>query len=325
MDRRAFVAGAVSVLTAPLAAEAQRAAKVGRIGVLDVGLAADSSGRLESFWKALRELGYVERQNIEIHTRYADGMYAKLSDLASELVRLKPDVLVSPDEYGVRALVKATSAIPIVMAGGDSWVSFVAPENLARPSGNVTGVVSIGSHLEGKRMELLRETLPAVSRVATFRDSTVFPYREGRLSKSQSERWGLTFIGIVVSGPDDFEGAFAAATAERAGGLSLAHTPMFYTHRRRLAVLAVRNRLAWIAAERTYAEAGCLLSFGANGNDLVRRAAVYVDKLLKGAKPADLPVEQPTKFDLVINLKTAKTLALTIPPSVLARADEVIE
>jgi putative ABC transport system substrate-binding protein len=174
-------------------------------------------------------------------------------------------------------------------------------------------------------MELLRETLPAVSRVATFHDSTVFSSREGRLSKWQSKRWELTFIGIVVAGPDDFEDAFAAVKTERVGALSLADTPMFYTHRRRLAELAVKHRLAWIAAEREYAEAGCLMSFGANGSELVRRAATYVHRILKGAKPADLPVEQPTKFELVINLKTAKALGLTIPQSVLLRAEEVIQ
>src|SRR5262249_43264245 len=153
----------------------------------------------------------VEGLNIEFDWRYADGMYARLSNLATELIGLKPDVLVSPDEWGVRALLKATTTIPIVMGGADAWHSFFAPENLAKPTRNITGKISMRREIEGKRMELLRETLPAVSRVATFQDSTVFNYPGGRLAKSQSQRWGFTFIGIVVGGPDDFEGAFAAA------------------------------------------------------------------------------------------------------------------
>jgi putative tryptophan/tyrosine transport system substrate-binding protein len=233
-----------ALLAAPLAAEAQPKRTTPRIAVLEVGSSSASSARTESFRKSVRELGYVEGRNIEITWRYADGTYARFSNLASELIGLRPDVLVSLDEWGIRALLKATTAIPIVMAGVDAWSSFIAPENLARPTRNITGVISAGRDLEGKRMELLRETLPSVSRVATFWDSTVFNYSEGRLSRSQSQRWGLTFIGIVVNGPDDFEGAFSAATAERVSGLSLPHTPLFYTHRQRLADLAIRNRLA---------------------------------------------------------------------------------
>jgi putative ABC transport system substrate-binding protein len=326
VDRRTFLVSSLDLLAAPLAAKAQTAPNVARIGVLEVGSAADASARMESFRKVLREFGRVEGQRLTIEWRFAEGQSAKLSRLAVELVGLKPDVLVASNRAGVWALRYATTAIPIVMAGVDAGTTLLTPQNLARPVvGNLTGVISMASEGEGKRMDLLRETRPAVSRVATLRDSTDFPYREGRMSKSQSERWGFTFIAIVVSGPDDFEGAFAGVTTERVGALSLPETPMFYTHRRRLAELAVRHRLAWIAAEREYAEAGSLMSFGADGNDLIRRAVAFVDKILRGAKPADLPVEQPTKFELVINLKTAKALGLTIPPAVLARADEVIQ
>jgi putative tryptophan/tyrosine transport system substrate-binding protein len=326
MDRRAFIAGTFALLAAPLGAKAQTAPNVARIGVLEVGSAADASARMESFRKGLRQFGRVEGQGLTIEWRFAEGQSAKLSRLAVELVELKPDILVTSHRAGMGALRSATTAIPIVVAGVDAGTTFFAPQNLARPVvGNVTGVISMASEGDAKRMDLLRETRPAVSRVAALRDLTDFPYREGRMSKSQSERWGFTFIAIVVGGPDDFKGAFAAIIPDRVGALSLPNTPMFYTHRRQLAELAVRHRLAWIAEEHEYAEAGCLMSFGANGNELVRQAATYVDKILKGAKPADLPIEQPTRFELVINLKTAKALKLTIPPSVLNRADQVIQ
>ncbi len=315
----------IGLLAAPLLARAQPSPKVARIGVLDVGSAVDSAARMESFRKGLREFGHVEGQSTKIEWRFAEGQSARLPNLAAELVGTRPNVLVSPDVWGAVALHKATTAIPIVMAGAGAWHRLVNPENLARPVGNVTGVISMAPELQGKRMELLGEALPAVSRVATFQDGTEAYYPQGRMSKSQSERWGFTFIAIVVGGPDDFAGAFAAAIADGAGALSLPNTPMFYTHRRRLADLAVRNRLAWIAPDREYAEAGCLMSYGADRNDLVRRAATYVDKILKGAKPADLPVEQPTKFELIVNMKTAKALGLTIPQSVLLRVDQVIE
>jgi putative ABC transport system substrate-binding protein len=219
----------------------------------------------------------------------------------------------------------ATTAIPIVAAGADAGSQLVTPENLARPIGNITGVISTLRETEGKRMELLREAVPAVARVATFWDcSGILVCRPGATAKSRSERWGFTFVPIEVWGPDDFEGAFATAIKEGARALSLSNTAMFYTHRRRLADLAVKNRLAWIAGDREYAEAGCLMSYGADVKDLARRTATYVDRILRGAKPADLPIEQPTRFEFVVNLRTATALGLTIPPTILARADEVI-
>jgi len=314
----------IGLLGVTLAARAQ-SPKIARVGVLDVGSAADASARMAALRDALRELGYVDGRNITIESRFAEGQSARLSNLASELVGAKPDVLVSSSGGSVGALHDATTMIPIVMAGSDPETRLFNPENLARPVGNVTGVISSRAQLEPKRMELLREALPAVSRVATFRDFTDFPYREGRMAKSQSERWGFTFIAIVVGGPDDFAGAFAAVVQERARALILPDTPMLYAHRRTLADLAVKNRLAWIAADREYADAGCLMSYGANRNELVRRAATYVDRILKGAKPADLPVEAPRKLELVVNLRTGKALGLAIPPAVLARADETLK
>ncbi len=316
------VPGVLALLAAPLVAQAQPAGKVYRIGFLDASPRAVSSARIESFQRGLRQLGYIEGQNVKIEWRFGEARAAGLPDLAKELVGLKPDVLVSLSDEGIDALQRAAGVIPIVMLGTDTRTVL---DNLARPSGNRTGVISMSRQLEGKRMELLREAVPAASRVAIFQDAVDWPYRPGETAPSRTERWGVTFIQIKVRGPDDFAGAFAIAIKEQARALTLLNTTMFYTHRRRLADLAVKNRLAWVAGDREYAEAGCLMSYGADGKDLARRAATYVDKILKGAKPADLPVEQPTTFQLVINLKTAKALGLTIPPSVLLRADEVIE
>jgi putative tryptophan/tyrosine transport system substrate-binding protein len=313
---------ALALVAAPLVAEAEQAGKLYRIGFLDASPRTASSARIESFQAALRELGYVEGRNVKIDWRFGEGTEAGLPDLAAELVGLKPDVLVSLSSYGMGALQSVAAMIPIVMAGAERRAM---PENLARPSGNITGVASASGGLEGKRMELLREAVPAASRVAIFQDAVNWPYRPGESAPSRAERWGVTFIQIKVRGPDDFESAFAIASTEKAGGLTVLNTPLFYTHRRRLAELAARHRVAWIAGYREYPEAGCLMSYGPDGREMARHAAIYVDKILKGRKVADLPVEQPTKFELVINLKTAKAIGLTIPPAVLARADEVIE
>lgn len=251
-----------------------------------------------------------------------DGWEVRLPSLAAELVGLKPDVVVSFSATGIGALKNATTEIPIVMAGAEARAG---PQDLRAPSGNTTGVISIARDLEGKRMELLRETVPAISRVAVFQDASNFPYRAREFATSRAERWGFTFIQIKVRGPDDFEDAMATAIKERAGALSLFNFPLFYVHRRRLAELAVENRLAWVAADREYAEAGALMSYGPDGRDLARRAATYVVRILKGVKPLNLPLEESTKIELVINLGTAKALGLTIPPTVLARADELIQ
>jgi putative ABC transport system substrate-binding protein len=317
----------IAALATPRAVQAQPRAKVYRIGVLDDSSAVAASARIESLRNGLRDLGHIEGQNMKIDWRFAEGKEVALSTLATELVGLKPDVLVSSTGVGLAALHNATTAIPIVAAGADASTRDVTPQNLARSRGNITGVISSERETDGTRMELLREAVPSVARVATFRDCTSLgiPLCRPGVTATPSERWGLTFVPMEVRGPDDFEGAFAASIKEGARALSLANTAMFYTYRRRLADLAVKSRLSWIAGDRAYAEAGCLMSYGPDANELVRRAANYVDRILRGAKPADLPVEQPTKFQLVVNLKTAKALGLTIPPAVLARADEIIQ
>ena len=317
---------ALSLLAGPFAAKAQPAGKVYRIGILDDSSAAAASARIESLRKGLHDLGHIEGQNVKIEWRFAEGKEAALFPLATELAGLKPDVLVSSTGAGLAALRRATTAIPIVAAGADAETRDVTPQNLARPSGNITGVISVEGETDGKRMELLRDAVPAIVRVATFWDCNSRNIAGCRRSAgtSRPERWGFTFIPIRVWTPDDFEGAFATSIKEGARALSLSNTAMFYTHRRRLADLAVKNRLAWIGGEREYAEAGCLMSYGPDAKDLTRLAASYVDRILRGAKPADLPIEQPTKFALVVNLRTAKALGLTIPPAMLARADELI-
>jgi putative ABC transport system substrate-binding protein len=311
----------------PVLAQSQQAGRVHRIGVLDDSSADAASARIESFRKGLRDLGRIEGQNVKIESRFAEGKEAALSTLATELAGLKPDVLVASTGAGLAALHNATTAIPIVAAGADAETRDVTPQNLARPGGNITGVISSEREADGKRMELLHEAVPAIARVATFWDCNsrnIAGCRSGVAVKSRVERWGFTFVPIQVWGPDDFEVAFASSIKEGARALSLSNTALFYTHRRRLAELAVKNRLAWIAGDRAYAEAGCLMSYGPDAKDLVRRAASYVDRILRGAKPADLPIEQPTRLELVVNLKTAKALGLTIPRTVLARADELI-
>jgi putative ABC transport system substrate-binding protein len=322
VERRTFL-GTVTrgVLSVPLAAEAQPG-KVPRVGFLSVDAAAEAAAAINAFRQGLHELGHVEGKNIVIEWRFAEGRLDRLATLATELVGLPIDVAVTNDGLAVQSFRAASPTVPIVLAGADLQWSKI--DNLARPGGNVTGVTSTTTELESKLMELLKETAPARSRVTVLRDLAVYPNpRENAILRS--ERWGLTFIAIPVRGPEDFERAFATAAKERAGALSVAHLPLFYSQRRRLAELAKRGRLVWVAANRQYTLAGSLMSYGPEPNDLVRRSASYVSRILKGAKPADLPIEQPTKFELVINLKTAKALSLTIPPMVLARADEVIE
>jgi len=313
------------LFAAPLAVEAQSAGKRYRIGFLDASPRAASSARIESFQGGLRELGYTDGRNVTIDWRFGEGRDARLPDLAKELAALKPDVLVSLSTPGVWALRYATTTIPIVMAGADSVTPNAIPQNLARPAWNITGVVSAVREAEGKRMELLREAVPTASRVAIFQDALNVSYDAGQAAPSRVERWGVIFIQIKVRGPEDFESGFAIAAKEQARGLTVPNTPLFYPHRRRLAELAARHRFAWIAGAREYAEAGCLMSYGADGRELARRAATYVDKIFKGTRVADLPIEQPARFEFVVNLKTAKALGLTIPPAVLGRADEVIQ
>jgi len=325
MDRRAFLAGTGAVLlAAPLAAEAQQAGRVPRIGFL--GTFAGPA--FDAFRQALRELGWVEGQNIAIDYRSAGGRLDRLPDVAAELVRLKVDIIVAEGTQGVAAAKNATETIPIVMIAGSAdpvGLGFIA--SLARPGGNVTGLsYSVGPEIVGKLLELLKETVPKVRRVAILSNpaNPVQPLFIREL-KVAARSLGVQLQLLEARGPDEFDGAFAAMTKERVGALLVVADSMFIFHRTRLPDLAARSRLPAAYGTRADVEAGGLMSYGPSMRDLFRRAATYVDKILKGAKPGDLPVEQPTKFELVINLKTAKALGLTIPQSLLLRADEVIQ
>jgi putative tryptophan/tyrosine transport system substrate-binding protein len=311
-------------LAAGMTAEAQQPKKIPRIGYLS--LRSGPSGQDEAFKQGLRELGWVEGQNIAIEYRWAADQTDRLPSLAEDLVRLKVDVIVAWTGPVVQAAKNATSTIPIVMWAADP-VETGLVASLARPGGNVTGLSLILPDLAGKRLELLREVLPRLARVA-FLAHAEDPSSRLFIKESQDagQSLGLKIQPLVVKGPEEFEGAFAAMIRERAGAL-VVH-PLFISgggHGPRIAALAARNRLPTMSDGFQFAEAGGLMYYGPDRIALSRRDAVYVDKILKGAKPAELPVEQPMKFELVINLKTAKQIGLTIPQSVLYRADKVIK
>jgi putative tryptophan/tyrosine transport system substrate-binding protein len=324
MNRRAFVTGLGAVLAAPLRGEAQEAGKVYRVGYLSAG---SSTSVVEAFREGLREHGWVEGQNLVIEYRYAEGAYDRLPDLAAELVRLKVDVIVASPSPPAAAAKNATATIPIVMIGaGADPVGQGLTASLARPGGNVTGLsYSVGQEIFGKQLALLKEAIPKVHRAAVVWNPAISGLAPaiGEV-KIAARALGLQILVLEVRGPNDFDTAFAMAK-ERVGGLLVLVDSMFSFHRTRLADLAAKNRLPAVYTNRLPVEVGGLMSYGPSFSDLWRRAAGYVDRILKGSKPGDLPVEQPTKFELVINLKTAKALGLTIPPSLLRRVDQVIE
>jgi putative ABC transport system substrate-binding protein len=323
VDRRTWLVGFPGLLAAPLAADAQPAGKNPRIGILRPGSPPDPL--LDAFRQGLRELGYDEGRNISIEYRWAEGKDERLPGLAADLVRLKVDVIVA-GVGAVEAAKRATTTIPIVMPVSNDPVRVGLVASLARPGGNITGLTSLSRELPGKWMELLKEALPRVSRVAVLWDPAGDP---GQVSTSEAAARSLGVRLHVLKVGDrtaGFEPAFAEARKNDAEALIVLGSPFFYVHRTRLVELAAKHRLPTIYAQREFViGAGGLMSYGADYGHQFRRAATYVDKILKGAKPADLPVEQPTKFELVINMKTAKTLGLTIPASVLTRADRVIE
>jgi putative tryptophan/tyrosine transport system substrate-binding protein len=326
MNRRAFVTGLGAVLAAPLAAEAQQAPKAPRIGVLHPGAPAAASQLVAAFKQGLREHGYVEGQNIVVERRFAEARAERLSDIAAELVRLKVDVIVTASDVGIAAVKQQTETIPIVMANSTDPVGTGFVASLARPGGNVTGLSNISPELSAKRLELLKEAVPGLSRVAIMWSpdvrGAVLDYKE---TENAARSLRLQLQSAEVSRADDFSRAFSALTIRRAEALIVAGSPLTYINRGQIASLAQKNRLPSMSTQREFAYAGGLITYGPNLAEQWRRAATYVDKILKGAKPGDLPVEQPTKFELVINLKTAKALGLTIPPSLLRRADQVIE
>jgi putative tryptophan/tyrosine transport system substrate-binding protein len=316
---------AVGLLATPVAARAQSAEKVYRIGYLTAVTA--SSPSLAAFRQGLRDLGWVEGHNIVIEYRSGEGRYDRLADVAAELVRLNVDVIVAAPTPAALAAKKATTTVPIVGVSLTEPVGIGLVTSLARPGGNVTGVsYSVGTDIFGKDLALLKEVVPKVRRVAVLSnpDSPAQPLTISNI-KDAARPLGLKLLLLEARAAGDFDGAFSAMARARVGALFIVTDPVFIPHRARLINLAARNLLPSISTQRADAEAGGLISYGPNFADMYRRAASYVDKILKGAKPGDLPVEQPTSFEFVINLKTAKALGLSIPQSVLARADQVIE
>ena len=307
--------------------QAQQSTKIPRIGYLNAVSPSSVSDRIEAFRQGLRELGYVEGKNIVIVSRYADGNLERLPALAAELARLKVDVIVSSGPVPTRFTKKATATIPIVMAQDSDPVGNGFVATLARPGGNITGLSTLAPELSGKRLELLKEIVPRLSRVAVFGTSTQ-PGNAQALKEVElaARAFGINLQYVDVLDPKDIETAFRAAGKGRADAvLMMVPSGVVNSLRKEIAELAVKSRLPATYQQSEYVEAGGLMSYGVSIDDLNRRAATYVDKILKGRKPADLPVEQPTKFELIINLKAAKQIGLTIPPNVLARADRVIK
>jgi putative tryptophan/tyrosine transport system substrate-binding protein len=315
---------AVTLLAVAVIGEAQQPKKVPRIGYLSPSDAATESTRSEPIRRALGELGYIEGQNIATEYRYAEGKVDRYPELAAELVRLKVDlIVVSGGDDLVRAAMNATKTIPIVMVGqGRDPVRAGLVESLARPGGNVTGFTNFSRELGGKRLELLKEAVSKLARVAVLYDPVVpGTTREVKEELPTAARaLGLTVQPWEVRAADDFEKVFAALNKQRPDGLYVLGGQLMNANRKRIADLALKSRLPSVYGARGYVEAGGLMSYGADLTDTYKRVAYYVDRIVKGAKPADLPVEQPTKFELVINLKTAKQIGLTIPPELLARA-----
>jgi putative ABC transport system substrate-binding protein len=328
VQRRHFLFAAGALLAAPFGAEAQQAANVARIGYLGRDI-VPGPHLPEALRQGLRDLGYVEGRNLVIEYRDAEGKSERLPALAAELVALKVDVIVAASILPALAAKEATSTLPIVVASVGDPVGSGLVTSLARPGGNVTGLSFLAPELVGKHLELVKQAVPDVSRVAILWQPGFLGERseKGVLKRAEVAAQTLRVRAQFVEArdPADFNRAFSEMTRARAGALTVLSSSMFLGERRRLVDLAAKNRLPTEYPYREFVDAGGLMSYGANIADLYRRAATYVDKILKGAKPGDLPVEQPTKFELVINVKTAKALGLTIPQSLLARADEVIQ
>jgi len=317
---------ALSVIAAPLAAEAQQTGKVHRIGFLGNTTAALEANLVGPFREGLRELGYVEGRNVLIEYRWVEGRYERLPALIGELIAQKVDVIVTAGTPATLAVKKATTSVPLVMvAVGDPVGTGIVP-SLSRPGGNITGLTSISPELDGKRLELLREVIPNVSHVAVlWNAASPLQVVAEKQTQAAARVLRLKVLSLGVRTEDEIEHALAAIVKERPGALLVLADRLFLQHRARIMDFAAQHRLPGVHAYRELVEVGGLMSFGPSYAGMHRRAAYFVDRILKGAKPADLPVERPAKFELVINLKAAKALGLTIPPSVLVRADEVIQ
>jgi putative ABC transport system substrate-binding protein len=322
MERRAFVAGILALLAAPLAAEAQQAAKVYRVGML---LAGERPTQVEGLRQGLREVGYIDGQNVVIEVRHAEGRFERLPAIAAELLRLKVDVIVATGSEGVQAAKDAAHTVPIVMTYVGDPVSRGFVASLARPGGNITGVANLGDELDTKRLELLKEVAPNIARIAVLWN----PPQPAHATQLKNLEAGARLLGVQlqlvpVRVPEDLDGAFSTILRERAGAVTMLGSLLHSQNLMRIAELAHKAKVPTISYNLRFPGVGGFMAYAAAEEDIFRRAAVYVHRILQGAKPADLPIEQPTKFELVINLKTAKALGLTIPPSVLARADEII-
>jgi putative ABC transport system substrate-binding protein len=316
------------LLAAPLAAEGQQAGKVPRVGYLNPGSQSDPARqrRFEALRQSLRELGYVEGQNIAIESRWAEGKYDRYPALAADLVRSKVDVIVAVSAAATQAARQATRTIPIVMSLANDPVGSGLVPSLAHPGGNVTGISMMGPDVVGKQLQVLKEVVPRVSRVALLRNpANPASAAQLREAEAAARTLGVRLQTLEAQNPQEIDNAFVAMTRERAGALLILSDGIFTNQRRQIAELAMNKRLPALSFSAEYAEAGGLMFYGANLLDLERRAAIYIDRILKGAKPADLPVEQPTKLELIINLRSAKAIGLTIPPALLGRADEVIQ
>jgi putative tryptophan/tyrosine transport system substrate-binding protein len=325
MERRTFMAMLTGgIVVTPFAAEAQQAGKVYRIGYLSIS--SGPSPRTEAFRQGLRELGYIEGKNITIEYRFAQDKIDRLRALATELVDLKIDLIVTGGPTATRAAQQATRTLPVVMAWGGDPIEAKFVASLAQPGGNITGLTSMASELGSKRLGPLREAVPHMSRVAVLWNPI---HSEASASFRETEAairaLGLYLESLEVRSVADLDGVFRRAVARRADALTVLLDPVTLFHAAQVVELAARSRIPAIFYERRFATAGGLMVYGPQDDDLHRRAATYVDKILKGAKPATLPIEQPTKFELIINLKTARALGLTIPPSLLQRADEIIQ
>jgi ABC-type uncharacterized transport system substrate-binding protein len=315
---------ALGLLSAPLTADAQTPAKIPRIGI--IGDWPEDSPNWGVFRQGLRELGYVEGQNIAIEWRFTGGKLDRLADTATELVRLKMDIIVTIGTPATRAAMQATTTIPIIMVSVGDPLRAGLVASLARPGGNVTGSTLLGPELSPKRLQILQETLPTASRVAFLWNPTnpanVLHFED---IQAGARALGVTLPSVEVSSPNEFTSAFAAMMRERPDALMMTADPMHQLHVGQIIDFATQHRLPVISNVKENVVAGALMSYGASLPELYKRATLYVDKILKGATPGDLPVQQPMKFELVINLKTAKALGLTIPPTLLFQADEVIQ
>ena len=332
MDRRAFITTiGLTVLAEPIAARAQQPTKMARIGFLVTASTGspEFTATVDPFRRGLRDLGYVEGRDLIIEYRSADGNQARFPSLASDLVRLNVDLILAGSTPHARAAQRATRTIPIVVAVMGDPVADGLVASLARPGGNITGLTNLGPELTAKRMDLLKVALPGLTRVAVLwhpgalSEATTSTMLNAAAAAARTLRMEAPLVR--VDGADQLDSAFSAVTREHPGALLIFQSSMFFTERRRIVNFVVKHQLPTMFGAREYAELGGLMAYGANIADLFRRSATYVDRILKGANPAHLPIEQPATFELVINLKAAKALGLTIPPAVLARADEVIE